>query len=97
MVGDAHVPAAAAPDVVAADALAVDPPEEVDEDEPPDELLADEGDVGSKRLVLFENWQPVSRTDAAIITVTVQMFLIMARYTLVSAHTILLCASDAKP
>ena len=71
---------------------------ELEEDEVLDEgdplaELATEGAVGAS---LLENWHPVSSTDAAIITVRAQMFLIMSRYTSVSAHTILPCAINSK-
>jgi hypothetical protein len=81
MVGDAHVPAAAPPDVVAADVVAVDAFVDDAVDEPP-EAVAAEGAVGSSRLDLFANWQPVSSTDAARVTVSTQEFLVILVITL---------------
>jgi hypothetical protein len=78
MVGDAHVPAAAGPDGVAADVGAADPLDEGGgaEDEPPDEAAV-EGAVGSSRLDLFENWHPVSSIDAAKVAVKAQILLVI--------------------
>jgi len=93
MVGDAHVPAAAATAAVSAAADGDEPDELVDEVEPLDEP-ATEGAVGTS---LFENWQPVSIADAATITANTQIFLIlvMSRYAFVCAHTILRCATNS--
>ena len=72
MVGEFHVPAAAA-----AAACVTVLADELDEVELLDEFA--EGAVGRSRLLLFENWHPVSRMDAAIVTVNAQIFLIMSR------------------
>ena len=85
MVGDAHVPAAAATAVVSAT------------DAGEDELLDEPANEGAVGTSLFENWQPVRITDAATIPANTQIFLIlvMSRYAFVCAHTILRCAVNS--
>jgi hypothetical protein len=106
MVGDAQDPAAGAtgpPVTVPPD---VDPEEEVEDDEAPDDVGfdedpagedADEGAVGSSKLVLFENWQPASSTAANVVAAQTQIFLIMSVYTFVCAHTVLARAVNSNP
>ena len=81
---DAHVPAAAG--TVAAD----DEEDDVDEDdELADDALEVDGAVGSSRLLLLENWQPVNSIEPATANASAQIFFFIVAYTFVSAHTIL--------
>jgi hypothetical protein len=97
MVGDVHVPAAGGAPAVAAAAPDVDAlPDELAEDELVGELT-DEGAVGRSRLLLFENWQPVSTTDAARVAANAQIFLVISRYVFVCVHTVLMCAINSNP
>jgi len=81
---DAHVPAAAG--TVAVD----DEEDDVDEDdELADDALEVDGAVGSSRLLLLENWQPVNSIEPATANASAQIFFFIVAYTFVSAHTIL--------
>jgi len=106
MVGDAHDPAAGATGPPVTVPGEVEPEEEEDEDEAPDEVEldedpagedADEGAVGSSKLVLFENWQPASSTAATVVAAQTQIFFIMSVYTFVCAHTVLVRAVKSNP